>query len=94
MCIHRKDIRAEREQQDDARRLGADETLTLLSVLRLGVVAGLVDGIAAERVTALFFLSRKSHVLGAMHRLGVRDEDGEEDVVSARARLIREALAG
>lgn len=75
-----------------ARRLGADEALTLLSSLRLGIVAELVGGVAAEIVTSLFFLSRDSHVRAVMHQEGGSDGDGEENIQSARARLIREAL--
>jgi protein arginine kinase len=76
-----------------ARHLGADETLTLLSTLRLGVVADMVDDVAAATVTALFFLSRDSHVRAMMHQAGTPDGDGEENLQLARARLIREALA-
>jgi len=77
-----------------ARRLEADETLTLLSSLRLGIIAELVGGVAAEIVTSLFFMSRDSHVRAVMHHAGGTDGDGEENIQTARARLIREALAG
>ncbi|MCK4515564.1 MAG: hypothetical protein KAU31_09920 [Spirochaetaceae bacterium] len=77
-----------------ARRLEADETLTLLSSLRLGIVAELVSDVAAELVTSLFFLSRDSHIRAVIQQTGGADGDGDENIPSARARLVREALAG
>ena len=77
-----------------ARRLGADETLTLLGSLRLGIVAEVVADVAQETATSLFFLSRDHHVRAYMSRAGLVDGDGEENIQAARARLVREALAG
>jgi len=77
-----------------ARRLESDETLTLLSSLRLGIVAELVGDVAAENVTSLFFLSRDSHIRTVMQQADEALGDGDENIQAARARLVREALAG
>lgn len=77
-----------------ARYLPGDETLILLSSLRLGIVAGLVDDVAVSTVTTLLFLSRENHVRAVMHQAGEIQGTGEENIQAARATLVREALGG
>jgi protein arginine kinase len=76
-----------------ARTLSADETLALLSALRLGIVGELLGGVAAEVVTALFFLSRENHVRAVVHQSNETERGGEENIQLARAAIVRKALA-
>jgi len=76
-----------------ARRLTADESLSLLSSVRLGIVGDLLGEIAVETATALFFLSRENHVRAVYHQTVEAGDDGEENLQFARASLVRGALA-
>lgn len=77
-----------------ARRLSADETLTLLSSLRQGIVGGLLKDVAVETVTALLFMSRENHVRAVAHQEVEAGDNGEESIQRARASLVRGSLAG
>jgi protein arginine kinase len=69
------------------RSIGAREASTLLSRLRLGVNLGLIDGVAPETVTSLFFFSQKSHVQASS------EPTQDEAVINIhRANMIRERL--
>jgi protein arginine kinase len=76
-----------------ARKLASDETLALLSSVRLAIVGEMLGGVAAETATALFFLSRENHIRAVMHQ-EVEADDGEENIQRVRAAVVREALAG
>lgn len=70
-----------------ARSLSALEARSLVSHLRLGIVAGLVSDVTAETVTTLLLINQDSHVARSLAQEG----DGNEvDVV--RARVFRDAL--
>ena len=73
-----------------ARSLSDTEAYTLVSELRLGVVAGVVDEVSIEGVTALFPIIQENHVHAG------RGEGGESSVGDgtdvARAALVRRAL--
>ena len=73
------------------RSISSREAMDHLSSLRLGASLGLVEGLTLDTVTALFFLSQKHHV---QQMLGQDDEAGSKAIDIARARTIREALAG
>lgn len=68
-----------------ARRLTADETMDLLSVLRLGVSLGYIDEVELSTVSDLLFVGRDSQV-----RVLVEDKEAPIDV--ARATLVRRTL--
>ncbi|MFW6289267.1 MAG: hypothetical protein ACOC2Q_05745 [Spirochaetota bacterium] len=69
-----------------ARSLSAVEARSLVSHLRLGIVAGLVSGVAVETVTSLLLINQESHLERNRPSEGV----GEIDVV--RARVFRDIL--
>lgn len=69
-----------------ARSLSAGEARSLVSHLRLGVVAGLVSGVAVETVTSLLLINQESHIARNRTSEGV----GEIDVV--RAQVFRDIL--
>ncbi len=69
-----------------ARSLSAGEARSLVSHLRLGVVAGLVSSVAVETVTSLLLINQESHIERNRTSEGV----GEIDVV--RAQVFRDTL--
>ena len=69
-----------------ARSLSAVEARSLVSHLRLGVVAGLVTHVAVETVTTLLLANQDSHIARR-----TREGDGE-DTDTVRARVFRELL--
>lgn len=71
-----------------ARSLSAVEARSLVSHLRLGVVAGLVTDVAVETVTTLLLINQDSHMARSLAREG---EDGDIDTV--RAGVFRTLLA-
>jgi protein arginine kinase len=76
-----------------ARLLTADEALSLLGQLRLGVVTDLVQGVAVDTVNALLFLVGDGHVRVASYDRARRVDHGEENILAVRAGRIRDALA-
>lgn len=68
-----------------ARRLTAEETLDLLSVLRLGVSLGNVEEVDLSQVSDLLFVSRDSQVRVLTH-------ENEAPIDVARAALVRRLL--
>jgi protein arginine kinase len=73
-----------------ARSLSTKEAYSLVSELRLGVVAGLVDDVTTEAVTALFLIIQDNHVR-AGHRGADRGAECD-DANAARAELVRKSL--
>lgn len=73
----------------NARLLAPEETMTLLSLVRLGILLGLITGITEQAVTQLFLLVQPAH----MQRLLGRELD-QQRRREARADLVRERLAG
>ncbi len=72
-----------------ARLLTPEEALTLLSLVRLGVLAGLVPALHEQTVNQLFLLTQPSHLQRlAGHEL---DQQRRREV---RADLVRERLGG
>jgi protein arginine kinase len=71
-----------------ARLLPPEEALTLLSLVRLGLHTGLIQGIPDQRVSQLIVLSQPAH----LQRLLGREMD-QQARREARADLIRERLA-
>jgi len=69
-----------------ARSLSAEEARSLVSHVRLGVVAGLVSGVAVETVTSLLLINQECHIERNRTSEGV----GEIDVV--RAQVFRDIL--
>jgi protein arginine kinase len=72
-----------------AKSIDSKEAMNLLSLLRLGISLGLIEGIAIERVTSLFFLCQKYHIQTV---LGNIDEIDSKLIDYTRAKLIRESL--
>ncbi|MCS7167346.1 MAG: protein arginine kinase [Gemmatales bacterium] len=70
-----------------ARMMSADETLELLSSVRLGVILGLLDDLTVPRVNALLLQTRPAH-LQKIHGESLDSE--EQDAV--RARYLRAQL--
>ena len=73
-----------------ARALTEAEASTLISELRLGVAAGLVDDISIEGVTALFPIIQENHVRAGSGA----GEESSESTDAARAATVRRALDG
>jgi protein arginine kinase len=72
---------------NSCRSIGAREASTLLSRLRLGINLGLIEDVAPETVTSLFFFTQKSHVQAAS------EPTQDEAVIDIqRASMIRERL--
>jgi len=76
-----------------ARSLSATETRSLVSDLRLGAVAGVVNEVAAQTTTTLFLIIHDNHVCALRRRAG-QPVNGEEEIDVARAAVVRQALAG
>lgn len=72
-----------------ARLLPPEEALTLLSLVRLGVLVGLVPGVSEQVVTQLVILTQPSH----LQRLLGQEMD-QQRRREARADLVRERLGG
>ena len=72
----------------NARVITTEETMNLLSALRLGVNSGLVEGLEVEEVNKLFVLTQPGHLQKREQR--ALDPD-ERDI--ARAKFIRSRLA-
>lgn len=70
-----------------ARLLTADESLKLLSSLRLGVAAGLVSGLSLECLSALLVQTQPAHLLAS--EPAAKDEQTAKAI---RADFIRQAL--
>jgi len=71
-----------------ARTISSEETLMLLSAVRLGIHLGRLDGVDLGAVSDLFLLTRRGHI----QRLrGAALDESERDV--ARADFIRKRLA-
>ncbi len=65
-----------RQRLQDAQSLGYREAVELLSDIRLGTALGLVPDAHLESVTALFFVSQRSHVVHAL--MGAADGGGND----------------
>lgn len=72
-----------------ARLLGVDETMKLLSVVRLGVCLGLIEGVENEALHRLMLMVQPAHLQRAIGR-----ELGQEPRKRARADVVRERLGG
>jgi protein arginine kinase len=72
-----------------ARTASTDESMELLSAVRLGVVAGIVSGIDLVRLQDLFVLVHPAH----LRRLTGKPLDTAADRDVARATLLRQRLA-
>jgi protein arginine kinase len=72
-----------------ARKIPSEETLDLLSAVRMGASLGLVRGVDLDRLNQLFLHSLPAHL---QKRHGGEMPEADRD--AARARLVREALAG
>jgi len=70
-----------------ARLLTADESLKLLSSLRLGVSAGLVNGLPLERLSSLLVQTQPAHLTAA--EPAAQDEQAAKAI---RASFLRQAL--
>ncbi|MCY2931058.1 MAG: ATP--guanido phosphotransferase [Planctomycetota bacterium] len=70
-----------------ARLIGSEETMYLLSLLRLGVGLGRVTGISMDTINELFLLTQPAH----LQRILGREMDGRERA-EARAKFIRGRL--
>ena len=68
-----------------ARSLSAVEARSLVSHLRLGIVAGLVSGVAVEAVTTLLLINQQSHIER-------NASEGEGEIDAVRARVFRDVL--
>jgi protein arginine kinase len=71
-----------------ARSITTDETMEMLSAVRLGVVTGLVPEVAMRTVSDLFVLVHPAH----LRRLAGRAVEGAAERDVARASLLRERL--
>ncbi|MEZ6008548.1 MAG: ATP--guanido phosphotransferase, partial [Planctomycetota bacterium] len=71
-----------------ARMLSSDEAMQQLSLVRLGLVLGVLGGIELARVNELFALVQPAHVQKLAESAL---ESGDRD--AARAALVRRALA-
>ena len=72
-----------------ARLLTPEEALSQLSLVRLGVLTGLIGGVEEQAVTQLFLLTQPAHLQRAIGR-----ELNQQGRREARADLCRAALAG
>lgn len=71
-----------------ARIISSEETLTLLSAVRLGVHLGRIDGVEIGAVNELFLMTRRGHIQRIRGA-----ELGESERDQARADYIRQRLA-
>lgn len=79
-----------------ARRIGYDEGAETLSRLRLGVWAGMIGGLAANRASGGFYGLRNAHLLKYLAKEGVYDPSEAPEtgrVEEARARALRSLVA-
>lgn len=76
----------------NCRTISSREAMDHLSSLRLGASLGMVEGLALDTVTALFFLSQKHHVQQMMAH--GEEASGSKAIDVTRARAIRDVLAG
>lgn len=74
-----------------SRSVGATEAYELVSTVRLGVAAGLVEQVAIEDVTALFFLLQEGHVRQA-YRVHSEELNQTDALPKWRASAAREWL--
>lgn len=72
-----------------ARLLGTEESMTLLSLVRLGVVAGLINAFPQSKVNRLLLLVQPGHL-----QLAAGKELDQELRKAARAELVRAELTG
>lgn len=72
-----------------ARLMATDEAMRLLSVVRLGVLLGLVEDVTLPAVHELLLLSHQAHLQRSCGR-----EMDQQERRTARARLFRERLGG
>ncbi|PIE23900.1 MAG: ATP--guanido phosphotransferase [Planctomycetota bacterium] len=72
-----------------AQRLNSEETLDLVSKLRLGRVLGLVEELSEEQLLRIFLLTQPGHLQA--HSGKALDAEGRDLL---RAQLVREILAG
>ena len=73
----------------NARQISSEETLTLLSAVRLGMHTGRLKGVDLAGVNDLFLMTRRGHI---QKLRGTDLDDAERDV--ARAEYIRRRLGG
>jgi protein-arginine kinase len=66
------------------------ESIDALSALRLGVCLGLIAKVDAPTITALLFLSQKSHIQRVLQ--AQQDSADSKLIDYTRAKIIREAL--
>lgn len=71
-----------------ARTISSEETMELLSALRLGINLGLINGVTIDRINEIFIYSQPSH-LQKLH--GRELNPAQRDIV--RAQLIRQKLS-
>jgi len=72
------------------RYISLRESIEALSSLRLGVCLGMLGAVDSSTITALLFLSQKSHI---QKILQARDDAADSKLVDyTRAKVIREAL--
>jgi protein arginine kinase len=74
-----------------AKSIGTKEAMNLLSLVKLGISLGLIQGLEMEQVTSLLFLCQKYHI---QTLLGNIDEIDTKLIDYTRAKLIRESLEG
>jgi len=72
-----------------ARTISSEETLTLLSAVRLGIHLGRIDGVEISAVNELFLMTRRGHI---QRIRGAELDEAERD--QARADYIRRRLNG
>lgn len=66
-------------------KLDAQESLSALSFLKLGLELGWVKGMSIEDINTLFFDSRRSHLIYLLH-----NEETKADIAVQRAEYLRE----
>jgi protein arginine kinase len=72
-----------------ARKIPSEETLDLLSAVRMGVGLGIVRGVDLDRLNEIFLQCLPAHL---QKRAGAEMSEADRD--AARAKLVREKLAG
>ncbi len=65
-------------------RLDAQEALSALSFLKLGIELGWVKGMSVEEINTLFFESRRSHLTYVLNKIS-----GDEDIAVRRAEYLK-----
>ncbi len=72
------------------RSISIKEAIELLSLIRLGVSIGIIDGIDLRTINTLLFASQKSHI---QKFISGNEEDADSNYIDfIRAKVIREAL--